>query len=125
MFCLETQGIEWDFFACDRDGHVALVSSGGSGQVPPFLLAHEADIEQLMEFLGVRFDGNAWDQAARRGFFAYDVNINGGPFWREASPKQPIRLDELPDPHRRLIQRVTVKGCFRWLWRLRPSRFEF
>ena len=118
MYSVETQGIEWDWFASDGDGHVALFSLGGSGQVPPVLLAHEHAISELMQFLGIRCDRESWAVAARGGFFGYDVDVNGGPFRRVPVPSSPITLAEVPEPRRSLICRATVHDCFsrlRWL----------
>ena len=112
MYCVETQGSEWDWFACDGDGHVALVSSGGSGQVPPVLLAHEVAIDRLLQFLGIRCDKESWAMAADRGFFGYDVDANGGAFRRVSSPARPARLDDVPEPHRSVIGLAVVRGCF-------------
>lgn len=118
MFTIETQGIEWDWFACDQDGHVALIASGGSGQVPRALLAHEAAILALLDHLEIGSDGESWRVAADRGFFGFDVDVRGGPFRRVAVPKRPLTLDEIQEPHRRLIARATVRGSFARLRRL-------
>tara|TARA_R110002072_G_scaffold302758_2_gene488474 strand:+ start:3991 stop:4368 length:378 start_codon:yes stop_codon:yes gene_type:complete len=118
MYSVETQGIEWDWFASDGDGHVALFASGGSGQVPPVLLEHEDAIAELLQFLGIRCDRESWAVAARGGIFGYDVDVNGGPFRRVSVPSNPILLEQVPEPHRSLISRVTVHDCFsrlRWL----------
>lgn len=118
MFSIEVQGIEWDWFACDQVGHVALMSSGGSGQVPRALLAHEAEIQALLNHIGLRCDAESWRVAAEFGFFGYDVDIRGGPFRRLTSPKRPRTLDDFSEPHRRLIARATVRGRFSELRRI-------
>jgi hypothetical protein len=56
VFSIEVHGIEWDWFACDQVGHVALISSGVSGQVPRGLLGREAEIRALQGFLGIQCD---------------------------------------------------------------------
>jgi hypothetical protein len=112
MFSIETEGIEWDWFAFDQDRHVALLSSGGSGQVPRELLAHEAAIHALLDHLGIRCDADSWRVAADCGFFGFDVDLRGGPFRRLAVPRRPRFLEEVPEPHRGLIARTTVRGRF-------------
>lgn len=118
MFSIEVHGIEWDWFACDQVGHVALISSGGSGQVPRGLLAREAEIQALRNFLGLRFDADAWRSAAEHGFFGYDVDVRGGPFRRLTTPARARTLADVPEPHRSLIALATVRGLFSRLRRL-------
>lgn len=125
MYCAETWGIEWDWFACDQDGHVAIVSSGGSGQVPPILFRRAEAIQRLFDHLGLACDRDPWRLAAERGFFAYDVDINGGPFARRFVPRRPMRLDDVPEPHRGLIGLVRVRGRFAELRQLLGSMVEF
>ncbi len=124
LFCAEAHGIEWDWFACDDVGHVALISSGGSGQVPRLLLAQESAIHDLLAHLDVTLDTDSWQKAAERGFFAYDVDSNGGPFRRVGSPSQPRTLADLPEPHRSLIERAKVRGVFSELRRIETSMVE-
>jgi len=125
MYSKEAQGVEWDWFACDLSGHVALFSSGGSGQVPPALLPHEDATASLLEFLGIRCDKGSWALAAHRGFFGYDVDANGGPFRRSALPNAPITLAGVPEPHRTLIRRVVVSARFQDSRSLDGSMFAF
>jgi len=122
MYCVEAEGIEWDWFACDEDGHVALISSGGSGQVPSILLAHQPAIDDLLARLGIECDEHSWRRAAERGFFAFDIDVRGGPFRRLAKPKQPKLLSDLSEPDRLLVSRAIVRGCFARLRRLDCSR---
>lgn len=124
MYCVEAQGVEWDWFACDEVGHVALISSGGSGQVPRTLIAQQSSIEDLLAHLEVTWDADSWQKAAERGLFAYDVNMNGGPFPRVRSPLQPRTLADFPEPHRSLIARAKVRGVFSKLRRIDPSMVE-
>lgn len=125
MYCVEAQGVEWDWFACDEVGHVALISSGGSGQVPRTLIAQQSSIDDLLAHLKVTCDADSWQKAAERGFFAYDVDINGGPFRLVRSPLQPRTLADFSEPHRSLIARAKVRGVFSKLRRIDPSMVEF
>ena len=118
MFSIEVHGIEWDWFACDQVGNVALISSGGSGQVPRGLLAREAEIQALRDFLGLGYDADSWRLAAEQGLFGYDVDVRGGPFRRLTRPARARTLEDVPEPHRSLIARATVRGRFSKLRRL-------
>ncbi|HMS17427.1 MAG TPA: hypothetical protein PKA37_11345 [Planctomycetota bacterium] len=118
MYSIETDGIEWDWFAFDEDRHVALFSSGGSGQVPRGLLAHEAAIQALLDYFGIRCDAESWRVAADCGLFGYDVDVRGGPFRRLTVPKRALILDDVPEPHRELIARASVRGRFSTLRKL-------
>jgi hypothetical protein len=104
---------------------MALISSGGSGQVPHGLLAHEPAIQALRDYLGIRCDADSWRRAAEVGFFGFDVDVNGGPFRRVTSPRRPRSIDDVPEPHRSLIARATVRGLFSKLRRLDCSLVSF
>jgi hypothetical protein len=121
MFSIEVYGDEWDWFACDQVGHVALISSGGSGQVPRGLLAHEAAIQALLDHIGIRCDADSWRMAAEFGFFGYDVDMGGGPFRQLTSPRRARILDDVLEPHKSLIARATVRGIFSKLRRIDSS----
>ena len=121
----EAQGIEWDWFASDLGGSVALLSSGGSGQVPKVLLEHEALIDELFDFIGLCYDEQSWAKAAEFGLFAYDVDINGGPYTRLASPKVPRSVIDLPAPFHALVRLVVVQGHFASLHTIDCEQFAF
>ena len=78
-------GLEFDWLARDRDGHVAYFASGGCGPMPPAAAEHSGSLE-LFELAtshpvwceavpqAVPLDGDYddWKQIARRGIFAFD-----------------------------------------------------
>jgi hypothetical protein len=118
VFSIEVHGIEWDWFACDQVGQVALISSGGSGQVPRVLLAREAEIRALQDFLRLRNDADSWRLAAEHGFLGYDVDVRGGPFRRLTRPARARNLEDVLEPHRSLIARAKIRGLFSRLRKL-------
>ena len=112
MYCVEVEGVEWDWLASDLAGQVALVSSGGSGQVPSVMVEQEPLIRDFMEAVGIRIDAESWRIAADFGLYGYDVNANGGPYTRLTTPVSPKCIDDLPERFRALAHRVVVQGCF-------------
>jgi hypothetical protein len=105
----EIRGLEYDWLACDADGHVALFSTAGGGYAPEAFLrdtdAHDAAIEALLAGPAVTTAQsapdlppdltNTWRLVAERGLFAFDADVHGGPYRRVAEPTEPIRVAEL------------------------------
>jgi hypothetical protein len=120
----EVSGVEFDWFAHDRAGRVALFCSGGSAQVPPIMAECVAAIEALRREIGIGYESLDAGRAARAGFYVYDVDINGGPYRQIARPREPRIFDELPDPHRSLVARVLVEGFFERLRRIPCDLFR-
>ena len=125
MYSVAAEGVEWDWFASDSAGRIAFLSSGGSGQVPPPLLAQEGIIEEFMTLAQVYSDNNAWQAAAAYGLYAYDVDANGGPFSRLAVPETPKAVGDLPERFRTLVSRVVLVGRFDQLATIRCEQFRY
>ncbi len=112
MINSEIWGIEWDWFASDLDGSIAFLSSGGSGQVPPVVIADEPLIDELLQVLGIEYNSQSWAKAAECGLFAYDVDVNGGPYRRIAMPDLACTASTLPEKFRAMLLRVVIPGHF-------------
>jgi hypothetical protein len=108
----DLHGAEFDWLACDADGHVALFSSAGGGYIPwpawQQADAHVAAIDAILALppstaprfapqLGAGFE-NTWLQATERGLFAFDSHPNGGPYRLVAAPETHVPAAELPAP---------------------------
>ena len=105
-------GLEYDWLAVDQEGHVALFSTAGGGRAPQAVLedtdVHDAGLDALMALephSSLRFGRelkvglkNTWNEAARRGVFAFDSDPHGAPYQLVAAPKHPILLHEAPGP---------------------------
>lgn len=117
-------GLEYDWLACDADGHVALFSTAGAGAVPAGLLrstnAHDAAIDALLvvparttaRFAPVLPAGcvDTWRSAGERGVFAFDCDPNGGPYRLVAAPAVAVVLDELPGGVARVARAIVARG---------------
>jgi hypothetical protein len=108
----EVWGIEFDWFAVDRSGRVALFASAGSGQVPPQAVALDSRYEHLFTHLSIPHGRDTWRRAVDAGLFAYDCSINGGPYRLEGSPSIPITAEQLPPEHRRTVEAIAYIGQF-------------
>lgn len=119
-------GLELDWLACDADGFVALFSSAGFGPVPEDVPAMVDAVDAVlgrMKALPAMGDadggGDDWATAAQRGFFAFDWAHRHDRYEIEASPTQPIRLDEIQDEAiRQMVSRVRIPvrfGHARWI----------
>ena len=85
-------GIEFDWFATDRDGHIALFATAGSGPTPASVLA----LVEAHAFVGdsVEIEGwgtkSVWESYARVGLYAYDWSDSQGLYVRQAEPAAPL-----------------------------------
>ena len=115
--------IEFDWFARDIAGHVAVLSSYGVGPSPVVVRTSRADFNSLLRVFSELPETTVavvdpmppgrtddWEQYARCGLFGYDnADISGGDprYQRIASPKVPRGFAELSIPQH-LATRIPV-----------------
>lgn len=115
--------LDLDWFAIDRDGHIAHFTSGGWGAVPVFYL--EKDYGELAAILNyfesLPIIGTAklvepltcppeylteWNQIAVRGIYSYDFIVYDGPYSCIATPDIPLNIDQISSHIQKLIKNV-------------------
>jgi hypothetical protein len=117
-------GVEFDWLAVDRDGHVALLSTFGSAVVPGWIEVSFDAYEELPRSLwplkrrafavAPPWTFHEWLAAAARGIYAYDWSADTGPYLRLARPFPPAKVDALPEPVAALARRTRFPHvCFR------------
>ena len=91
-------GTEFDWYACDRDGQVALFSTAGSALVPTVILQAIAEVDLLDEYFRVASPTRSfWEEFAALGLFVYDCGtLHDETYRRVAVPAKPARRGELP-----------------------------
>jgi hypothetical protein len=104
-------GAEYDWLAGDGDGHVALFSTAGGGYAPDTFLrhtdAHATAIRAVLACppttsarfapaLAAKYE-NTWKLIAERGLFAFDADVDGGPYQLVAAPEAAINVAGLPE----------------------------
>lgn len=94
----DIRGLEFDWYACDQVGHLALLASAGSALVPAAILEATGDRDRLDEHFRVaRQLRSEWEQFAEIGLFVYDC---GSPhaegYRRVAVPANALRYRDLP-----------------------------
>ena len=101
-------GIEFDWFAVDRNGFVGLFSSAGNGPVPALVVTHASEFDDYD--WGTRLppagtcldrpsrdgDFSFWIVAAERGMFGFDWQMWDGPFERLTVPSHPVHATLKP-----------------------------
>jgi hypothetical protein len=103
----DLRGIEFDWFAVDSDGNVALFATAGEGFFPENVAEHHAMHSYVSESLPAPRSGTAevWLDYASVGLYVFDWALPGGPYQRRASPtcelhsairKQVFALPQLP-----------------------------
>ena len=124
---IEIQGLEYDWLACDDEGHVALLSTAGGGYAPQTYLAdtdlHGDAIDVLLAMpvgsevveapVLQRGVENTWRDMAKRGIYAFDADFFGGPYRRLGVPTTPKKLEELPSDVLEVVALCRLKLRFR------------
>lgn len=97
-------GYEFDWFAIDADGYIALMSTGGFGAVPDFVFERFAEQREIEMFLSTLIETELsgdcnleWimDLLHSAGIFSYDCGRANRPYHRYLVPEEPRRLEEL------------------------------
>lgn len=85
-------GLEFDWFAIDRAGNIAMFSTAGSGFVPENVVCGRAEHWETACSLPAPHWGSdkVWDDYAALGFFVYDWGVDGGPYRRLRVPSGEI-----------------------------------
>lgn len=120
----EIRGVEYDWIACDLEGHVALLSTAGGGYAPEGYLRntdlHDAAIDAILAlptstsalFAPVLKPGltNIWRLVAERGLFAYDADVHGGPYRLVAAPAEPATTARMPAGVRSVLREAEFRN---------------
>lgn len=116
----EILGLEYDWLASDGDGHVAIFTTAGGSYAPEEFLRDTEEHDRAIEVAlaipplteavlaprlkpGLR---NTWLDLARRGFFGFDGDPNGGPYAKVAVPRHPVHVDDLPTETATVVRRL-------------------
>lgn len=88
----ERQGTEFDWFALDEAGEVAVFATAGFGPVPTQVRTASEDHDAIGDRITVTGWGtpDVWDSYARVGLFAYDWDDSLHCYSRVRQPSQPI-----------------------------------
>jgi hypothetical protein len=124
--------MDTQWFAVDRDGHVALFITGEAGSMP--LTASEGDVDEALRALGSKqteegldYDEEAIGQElARLGVHVYEDDSDWftGPYRRAHKPKKPLHVDQLPPELRQQVKEVRFDGLsFAEKKRLQPCEY--
>jgi len=84
----DLNGIEFDWFAADRDGNLALFATAGEGFFPRSVAEHHADHSSLSDSLNAPRSGTpeVWKDYADLGLYVFDWALPGGPYEKRESP---------------------------------------
>lgn len=91
---IDLAGREFDWFAVDRAGCVALLATAGEGQVPAVVLAYYQEHDGISESLPPPAHWGSeqvWDDYAALGLYVYDWS-HKGTYRRQRTPSK--QMDE-------------------------------
>jgi hypothetical protein len=116
--------MDTEWFAVDRDGHVASFFTGSDGIVPSGGGGEDEDEYDYAE----EDEYTDWSEF-RDGLFSYhyhgdeDISLIV-PYTREEEPAEPLHVDQLPPDLREICQRVHFDSiCFEEAEELQPAEF--
>lgn len=103
----ELSGLEFDWFAVDGKGNLALFATAGEGFLPRSVGAHHGHHSELSDSLPTPRSGtpDVWNDYAALGLFVFDWALPGGPYEKRAAPvgvasqaleKKVLALPQLP-----------------------------
>jgi hypothetical protein len=98
----DIEGIEFDWFATDRAGNIALFATAGAGFVPKAVVSARAKHEAISESFETPNWGSekVWDDYASLGIFVFDWTLHDGPY----------RLVRAPTSHIGTQLYATIRG---------------
>lgn len=107
IMLLDLQGREFDWFAIDSQGNLAMFSTAGEGFIPKAVSEYVALYEAVSDLLEAPNTGTAqvWNDYSAQGLYVFDWSILGGPYVRSALPSMPpaeelrsriVAITELP-----------------------------
>lgn len=96
----QIQGREFDWFAVDGDGNVAMFATAGEGFVPEEVMRHLSQHDNLSEEIPAPHTGTpeVWNDYAAIGLYVFDWDLPGGPYVLQVSPSRPMT----PEFHRKV-----------------------
>ncbi|ESP91486.1 hypothetical protein [Pseudoalteromonas luteoviolacea] len=82
------EGREFDWFAIDGEGNIALFATAGEGTIPNLVIENYAEHDAIAVQLESPNLGSSevWSDFAKLGFFVFDWDLHGGPYKREQKP---------------------------------------
>ncbi len=85
-------GREFDWYAVDASGAMAVFATAGSGFVPPSVLADIESYDRISEAIDTPNWGSnlVWDDYANAGLFVFDWKLYQGPYARLRVPHNSI-----------------------------------
>lgn len=84
----DLSGIEFDWFAADSEGNMALFATAGEGFFPSSVAEHHADHAALSDSLRTPRYGTPemWKDYADCGLYVFDWALPGGPYEKREAP---------------------------------------
>lgn len=93
-FLQEMDGIDFDWFATDKSGHLAIFATAGEGIVPESILVNIELHSLIAEKIELQNWGsaNVWANYAALGLFAFDWCSERGIYVKKASPNALVKF---------------------------------
>lgn len=82
IYLNEICGREFDWFAIDKEGEIAIFSTAGEGGVPEVVVENFKVHDEISEMIELPNWGSSevWDDFSRLGLIVFDWDLPGGPY---------------------------------------------
>lgn len=92
----DIQGVEFDWFAIDRGGCIALFATAGGGPVPASVLAFSGAHNSIGGVIAVSGFGSleVWQSYAHAGLYVFDWSGSQGSYIRVAEPTAGVEFKQ-------------------------------
>lgn len=131
--------LDLDWFALDKDGHIAHLTSAGWGSVPRYFIEFPdklcdlsslfqampaSTIPMLTSYPDLRYNWNDFKEMASKGLFSFDYQVYKGPYVLVAKPSIPLNSQTLPTEIQQTLEKVQVlELCFNEIAHFNPKDF--
>ena len=84
----ELEGREFDWYAIDTEGNLALFSTAGEGFIPEYILNHFTKHDEISDSLESPNWGSneVFFDYGKLGFYVFDWDLPGGPYRKQCEP---------------------------------------
>ena len=88
-------GREFDWFALDINGNIAVFSSAGNGTIPQEVKNNYKEYDSISDkFESPNWGSDlVWSDLANYGLYVFDWKLNNGPYIRKSIPKNKLSND--------------------------------
>jgi hypothetical protein len=109
----ELEGREFDWYAIDASGNIAIFCTAGEGCIPDDVISCFEKHDEISDSIESPNWGSSdvWSDYSALGLYVFDWDLHGGPYKRKRLPSAEISI-ELKERIMKVVKTVKVGMCF-------------